>query len=35
MPADGRVGLVEDGAGIEQTLRGAEELLDHPQLFVA
>ena len=30
MPADGGIGLVEDGAGVEQALGGAEELLDHP-----
>ena len=34
MPADGGIGLVEDGTGVEQALGGTEELLDHPQLFV-
>ena len=35
MSADGGIGLVEDGAGVEQDLGGAEDLLDHPQLFIA
>ena len=35
MAADGGVGLVEDGAGIERIFGGAENLLDHPELLVA
>ena len=35
MSADCGIGLMEDGAGVEQALGGAEDLLDHPQLFIA
>ena len=35
MSADGGIGLMEDGAGVEKALGGAEELLDHPQLLIA
>ena len=35
MSADGGIGLMEDGAGVEKALGGAEYLLDHPQLLVA
>jgi len=32
--ADSGIGLVEDGARVEQALHGAEDLLDHPELLV-